>query len=255
MLPYLTLGPIGLPVAPLIYILGAWVSLFAVDRAARRLGQDNETMYALGTVALIAGFVGARLAFVLLHWSSFDDNLLGIIWPLNSGYNGFGGVLIALASVFFYARWKQLDLWVVLDVLAPGIIIWLMFASMADFLGGPGYGTVTFMPWGISQFGISRHPVQLYEIAVGLAALLAWWLTTSVPRRGADGRAFLWTAAVYSGGRLFVEAFRDNTWYVAAGVRAVQVICLVIMIASLIILARVSMRTSANAAVDLPPQG
>ena len=67
MLPYINLGPIGLPTAPLIYILGVWLALYAVDRAARRLGQAAEPVYALASLALLTGFIGARLLFVLLH--------------------------------------------------------------------------------------------------------------------------------------------------------------------------------------------
>ena len=103
MLPYLNLGPIGLPTAPLAYILGMWLALYAVDRAARRLGQEPEQRYGLAAVALIGGFVGARIIFILLHWSSYDDNLLGLIWPLTSGYNAAGGVIIGVAAAFFPA--------------------------------------------------------------------------------------------------------------------------------------------------------
>lgn len=110
MLPYLNLGPIGLPTAPLVYLFGMWLALYAVDRAARRQGQEPEPLYALASAALLAGFVGARLTFVLVHWSSFDDNLLGIIWPLTSGYSAGGGVLIGAATAFFYGRWRRLSL-------------------------------------------------------------------------------------------------------------------------------------------------
>lgn len=240
MLPYINLGPFRFPTAPLLYIFGAWLALFTVDRAARRLGEDNETLYALAATTLISGFVGARLTFVLLHWSSFDDNLLGILWPLNSGYSGFGGVVIAAAAAYFYARWKRIPLRTALDALAPGIIVWLIIASLADFLGGPGYGTLTDVPWGVSQFGVRRHPVQLYEIVVGLLALGAWWMATRPGKHGLPGRPFLMSATVYSGGRLFVEAFRDNAWTTAGGLHVIQIISLVVMLVCLLLLARLS---------------
>jgi phosphatidylglycerol:prolipoprotein diacylglycerol transferase len=250
MLPFVNVGPVGFPTAPLIYILGAWLALYVVDRAARRLGEDWETLYALAATTLIAGFVGARLTFVLLHWSSFDDNLLGIFWPLTSGYSGFGAVLFAAAAAYFYARWKRIPLWTVLDALAPGLIVWLMITSLADFFGGPGYGTLTDLPWGVSQFGVRRHPVQLYELVVGFLALGAWWLASRPERRAFAGRPFLMATAVYAGGRLFVEAFRDNAWYTAGGLHVVQILSLIIMLGSLIFLARLSSRATTTAAGD-----
>lgn len=245
MLPFLNLGPLGLPTAPLVYILGIWLALYAVDRAARRLGFDPEHNYGLAATALLAGFVGARLAFVLLRWSSFDDNLLGIIWPLTSGFNALGGVVIAVAAAFFYARWKRLPLWPSLDALTPGLIIFLMTASLADLLGGPGYGTLTDVSWGLTQYGVRRHPVQIYEILAGLLALGLWWWATMPRYREVSGRPALLALAVYAGGRLFVEAYRDNAWLALDGIRVVQVISLVVLLAALILLARKSLGSPA----------
>jgi len=246
MLPYLNIGPIGLPTAPLLYLLGIWLALYAVDRAARRLGHDPESHYALASVALLGGFIGARLVFVLLHWSSYDDNLLGIVWPLTSGYNAVGGVLIGLAAGFFYGRWRGLALRSALDVLMPGAIVFLMAVSLAEFLGGAGYGSLTSLPWGIDQFGVRRHAVQLYEVLVGVAALVAWWAVSAPADLGRPvrsyraGRPFLVAAAIYAAGRLFVDAFKETTPLVGGGFHLVQIASLVVLVAVLFVLARLS---------------
>lgn len=240
MFPYLNLGPVGLPTAPLVYILGVWLSLYAVDRAARRLGLDPELYYGLAAVALLGGFLGARLLFVLLHWSSYDDNLLGIVWPLTSGYFAAGGVVIGIAAAFFYARWRRLPVWRSLDVLAPGLIVFQMTVSVADLLGGPGYGTLTAMPWGLTQYGVRRHPVQVYELLAGLAALGVWWGATAPRYRDVTGRPFLLALITLSAGRLFVEAFRDNAWLTDSGYRIIQILSLLVLIIALAVLARTS---------------
>jgi phosphatidylglycerol:prolipoprotein diacylglycerol transferase len=258
MLPYLNLGPIGLPTAPLVYILGVWLALYAVDRAARRLGQEPERLYALASVALLGGFLGARAIFILLHWSAYDDNPLGIVWPLTSGFNAFGGALIGMTSAFFYGRWRRLPLWPTLDALAPGLLVFLMIASLADFLGGAGYGSLTSLPWGIDQFGVRRHAVQLYEILAGLAALGVWWaaapdltgrramlssdqsLTRRPVRSYKAGRPFLMAAAVYAAGRLFVDAFKETTPLMAGGFHVVQVAALAVLLLALVLLAWLS---------------
>ena len=240
MLPYLNLGPIGLPTAPLIYIAGAWLALFAVDRAARRLGQAAEPVYALASLALLTGFIGARLLFVLFHWSSYDDNLLGIIWPLTSGYNAAGGVLLGVAAAVFYGRWRRLPLWPTLDALAPGLLVFLMAVSLADFLGGAGYGSLTAMPWGIDVFGVRRHAVQVYEVAAGAAALGVWWAATLPGHTGRAGRSFLLAMVVYTAGRLFVDAYKETTPVMSGGFHVVQVVALLILLLALGLLARTS---------------
>lgn len=249
MFPSLNLGPLVIPTAGLVTILGMWLALSVVERAAGRLGQDSPAVYGVAAAALFAGLVGARLLFVWLHWQAYRQNLIGIVWPLTSGFNGWGGLVVGLAAGVLSGRARRLRPAATLDALAPGLVVGLMVVSLADFVGGPGYGTVTAMPWGISQFGLRRHPVQLYELVVGGLALLAWWRRAKRP--GFEGRLFLLTVAVYGGGRLFVEAFRDNAWLTAGGYRVVQVVCLVMVLGSLWLLGRGAAREEVEVGHEL----
>jgi phosphatidylglycerol:prolipoprotein diacylglycerol transferase len=236
MYPAINLGPLVLPTAPFVTIIGAWICLALAERTAGRLGLDREAMSSLVTWGIVAGFVGARLTFVALYWPAYQDNLLGIIWPLNSGFNLWGGLFFGLAAMFFYGRYKQLAAAPYLDALAPVAVTGLAFASLADFLGGSGFGTNTTMPWGIDSYGIRRHPVQLYEIGVALLALAAW--LTMARRRAFDGQLFLITTAVYCFGRLLVDAFRANTWITAGGWHGLQILCLAATLAAMFLLMR-----------------
>lgn len=236
MLPTISLGSIVLPTAGLIYIIGAWVVLSVIERAARMLKLDAEATYSLSTVALAAGFVGARLTFVALHWSAYQDNLVGIIWPLTSGFDIWGGLFFGLAAAFFYGRSRQLPPLATLDALIPGLLAAFMVISLADFLGGPGYGEETDVFWGVVLFGIRRHPVQLYEIVTGLIAILIWYRAR--PVRTFDGQLFLLGTAVYSAGRLLTDAYRANAWLTEGGYHILQILALLILLVSLTALAR-----------------
>lgn len=236
MIPAVNIGPLVLPAAAFVIIIGAWICLSLAERTAKWLDLDPEAMSGLVTTGLIAGVIGARLTFVAAYWSAYQDNLLGIIWPINSGFSPLGGLFFGGAAMFFYGRRMQLELAPTLDALAPIMITGLIVISLADFLGGPGFGTHTDMPWGISQFDIRRHPVQLYEIGVGLVALLTWWILHD--RREFAGQLFLATTAVYCFGRLFLVTFRANAWLSSGGWHVIQIICLVITVACLVLLAR-----------------
>jgi phosphatidylglycerol---prolipoprotein diacylglyceryl transferase len=251
MFPTINIGPVVLPTAGLLYLVGAWLALSGVERAARRLGQRPESVYGVAVTVLFAGLIGARLVFVALYWPAYQNNPLGILWPINTGFNVWGGLLIGGAAAFFYGRYHRLAPAPTLDALAPGLLLALVFVSLADFLAGPGYGKLTAMPWGINHFGVRRHPVQLYEIGVGLAALAAWWRVTVRPAPA--GRPFLLALAVYSSGRLFVEAFRDNAWLTSSGYHIVQIIALAGLLVALFLLGRLAERPLADAALDAPP--
>ncbi|MFQ5421733.1 MAG: prolipoprotein diacylglyceryl transferase family protein, partial [Anaerolineae bacterium] len=172
MYPAINIGSFVLPTAAFVDLGGGWFILGGGERTARLLKQDPEKMYGTAVSGVVAGLVGARLVFVLLFWSAFRQNLLGIVWPINSGYNLWGGLFFGLAGAFFYARGKRLTPGQTLDVLAPGILLGLITISIADFLAGPGFGTLTRVPWAISQFSMRRHPVQIYEILLGVGVLV-----------------------------------------------------------------------------------
>ncbi|MCA9974333.1 MAG: prolipoprotein diacylglyceryl transferase [Anaerolineales bacterium] len=246
MFPTISIGPLAFPTAGLLTILGVYVLLSVVERAALRLGQDANRLYSLAVTTVVAGFVGARLTFVLLYWPAYRTDLLSIVWPLNSGFNVWGGLFVALAAGFFYGRFHQLAPWPTLDALVPGVIVGLIIVSLIDFLAGPGFGKLTSAPWGITQFSVRRHPVQIYEILVGLLALFSWWQFHR--DRLFAGQLFLLATALYSGGRLFVDAFRENAWIAANGIHILQVICLTLMLASLYGLGQLAEKTAVNRA-------
>jgi phosphatidylglycerol:prolipoprotein diacylglycerol transferase len=245
MLPTISIGPLTFPTAGLVYILGIWIALTVVEKAAARLTADVDTTYTLATVALATAFITARLAFVAGHWSAYSQNLIGIVWPLTGGFNLWAGVGAGAAAGFFYGRAKNLSPGATLDALAPGILVGLMTVSLADFLAGPGFGTEADLPWSITLFGIERHPVQLYELLVAAVALLAWNALRTRPRP--EGRLFLVAAGIYGAGRLFTDAFRANAWLTAGGYHVLQIISLAVLLTCLLLLMRL--------APHQPPEG
>ncbi len=254
MVPTLHIGRFVFPTAGLTFILGAWLCLTVIERTAKRLNLDVTATYTLAVAGLLAGFIGARLTFVALYWPAYQQNLLGIVWPLTSGYQPWGGLVCGVLAMFFYGRARQLPLAATLDALAPGLILGFMVVSLADFLGGPGYGTLTAVPWGVSQYGVRRHPVQLYEILAGGVVLLAWWQLAT--RRKYAGQLFLVALAIYSAARLVLDAFRDNTWLTAGGYHAWQLISFVIMLICLFLLAYLHEKHAAPAVLtdnNTPP--
>ncbi|UCG23367.1 MAG: prolipoprotein diacylglyceryl transferase [Chloroflexota bacterium] len=236
MLPTIDIGPLVLPTAGLVFIVGAWIVLSVTERAAKRLKLNVEATYTLVAIMMGAAFVGARLVFVVLHWPAYQDDLLSIFWPLTTGFNWGAGVAAALFAGLFYTRAKQLPPAATLDALAPGLILALIVLSLSDFAAGPGYGQESSLPWAIDVFGIHRHPVQLYEIAVGVLALVIWW--RFVDRRRYEGQLFLLTVAIYAGGRLLFDAFRANTPLTADGFHLVQIASLIILLVCVFLMGR-----------------
>ena len=137
MLPLISLGNFALPTAPLTMLFGIWLGLTTVEWASKKLGLPSAKVYNLASGGVFAGIISARISFVLSHLSAYQDNPLGIFWPLNSGYNMWVGLGVALGFILLYGQAKQLPLLKLCDALTAGILVWLFFISLGDFLAGP----------------------------------------------------------------------------------------------------------------------
>jgi prolipoprotein diacylglyceryltransferase len=115
--------------------------------------------------------------------------------------------------------------------------------ALADLFSGQNLGAMTSVPWGISVWGESRHPVQLYELAFwALSTVLIWRAGVSIPTPGA---LFLLLVACYGAAEVLVEPFRAQSALVLGSVRANQVGGLLLLLGSLWLM-RVWWRRSAT---------
>jgi prolipoprotein diacylglyceryltransferase len=115
-----------------------------------------------------------------------------------------------------------------LDALVLGLTAALTLERVGAFFDGRDFGAPTTLPWGVSLWNETRHPVQLYEAGGLLVILAILWFRRE--RRPFDGHAFLLFVALAAGLRTFLEPFRAETPTLANGVRTVQVIALAVLL-------------------------
>ncbi|MGB1250079.1 MAG: prolipoprotein diacylglyceryl transferase [Candidatus Promineifilaceae bacterium] len=229
MYPVLPIGRLVIPTAPLIYLLGIYFSLSALERAAKSLQLPATRIYALTANSVIAGFVVARFVFVLQNFSDFMTEPLSIIWPLTNGYHVGSGLAAAVLIFLLLIRRNALPLAHTLDAAIVGVLVALAATSLADGLARASLGATTSVPWGIVTANVRRHPAAVYEIVVSLMAFAAWWRLSNDEQP--DGHLFLATVGVLSFGRFLTEAFRTSAPTVGDGYRSVQLITLFITLA------------------------
>jgi phosphatidylglycerol:prolipoprotein diacylglycerol transferase len=181
----LSLGPISLRSYGLMLALSFFAGLFYVRWRARRESVPDNIIMNLAFLLILSGIIGARLFFVIFHWSDFSGNLFNAFNPFGSGeqigiagLNLYGGILLAIVTAMIYLRIKKQSLWQVLDIVAPAVGIGLFLTRIGCFLNGCCFGTPTDLPWCVHfpegsipfyQFGHQcLHPAQLYSSAYGL---------------------------------------------------------------------------------------
>lgn len=213
----LSISPHGLGTA-VGFLAGARLLLVTT----RRLGIDDQVVYAALTRGAIGAVIGARVAYVVNHLGSFDSPLEWLqIW--NGGISLLGGIAGGLAFGLPVIRRAGVRLWPVLDGVAPGLALGIAIGRVgdlvvADHLGKPtGFALGYVCPDGdtaspcAAPVGQAVHQPALYDLLAAVA-ILALLLTIRSRRRTYDGFLALLFGALYGTARLVEDFFRvDET--------------------------------------------
>lgn len=199
--------------------------------------QNPDVVLDLVLAAVVGGIIGARLFYVIGHWSYFMQNK-GQIFKINmDGLVFYGGLLLGLALALLVARWRKLRFWDTLDLAGLCVPLALAVGRIGCLLNGCCYGKPTGLPWGITypaSTGIvgARHPTQIYEFMLDMALFgLLWWKRDSWER---DGTTFWLFVGGYAAIRFTMEFWREHT--VANAALTFQIISASMLIVALVML-------------------
>jgi phosphatidylglycerol---prolipoprotein diacylglyceryl transferase len=140
----------GLPISPygLLIACGLIVSVTIARHRARRVGIPEDSVLDVVFWGVIAGFIGARIAFIIVSWDHFIADPLGTIFS-RQGFVFLGGLFVAIPVVLLVLRRWRVRFWPMADLLAPCLALAHAFGRTGCFFAGCCYGRETSMPWGI----------------------------------------------------------------------------------------------------------
>ena len=141
----------------IITILISWVLLLVgflagyvlVSRLAKKYDIPSEHIFDAGFVAIIFGFIGAKISFFLTNIDfllEFLQDPIGHFASLSGGFDFLGGIALAVPSVYVYLKRKGYRPFTFGDIVAPGISLAHAFGRLGCFMNGCCYGfrTETF---------------------------------------------------------------------------------------------------------------
>lgn len=235
MLPGLQVFGLHLPTAPLTALLGGYLALGLASRELRRRGLSEELPYDAAVYALVAALLAARLWYVGRHLEAYLQSP-GLIVSLNTGTLALlPGAAAGLAAALALSWRRRALSWALADAHAPALALAAAAVSLASLLAGTSYGQPSQAPWAIELWGAARHPTQVYQLLLDLAALgAAYRLGSGWP----DGTRFLVTVALLASGRLIVEGFRAESTLLSGGFRLEQLVFLAAGLAALYVAGR-----------------
>lgn len=125
------------------FLIGAWFFM----RDVRRVGLPEDDVTAILHRAAIGGIVGARVFYVLNHFSDYDSPLEWFkIWE--GGISLLGGLAGALLVAWWAARNRHIDFVSGLDLGAPWIPLGIAVGRIGDLIIADHLGQPTDLPWG-----------------------------------------------------------------------------------------------------------
>ena len=240
MFPILQVGRLAVQVPGLVLLAGLWIGLSLTEKHAGKHRLNPETLYNLVFTALIAGVLGARLAYAGRFPAAFMESPASLV-SLNPGLlDPVGGLVFAALGALIYGQRKSIPLLPALDALVPLFGTAAIAFALANLASGTGFGSATSLPWGVELWGDVRHPSQVYEAAAALFILVLIWPLVVKPAGRPPGYAFfqflVWTA----GAKLVLEAFRGDSHTIFYGLRSAQLAAWVIMAYGIYAIGRLS---------------
>lgn len=220
----ITLYSYGLMMA--LAFIGAGIIIYL---ELRRRGFDTDLVYDLMILAAIGGILGARIFYVIGHWSDYNNDLWQLFAIRSGGLIFYGGVFGGAITILVFIWRKSLDVRQIADISAPALAVGAAIGRIGCLLQGCCYGKITNMPWGIEFFDLIRHPTQIYELFMNLMIFAILWIARTKTKR--DGQLFILYLFLYSVARFIVEFFRV-TIPVFYGLSASQLISILIFIVS-----------------------
>jgi phosphatidylglycerol:prolipoprotein diacylglycerol transferase len=228
----------------LMFGLGFVAAGAIIARRLRELSEPVDWAYEIAFAALVGGFLGARIYWILDNWEQVSGDVLGNAFS-GSGLTWYGGALGGALGVALWARWRgQLSL-ATADLVAPALAFGYAVGRVGCQLSGDGdYGEAWDGPWamaypdGVVPTTQEVHPTPIYEtVAMGLGAWGLWLLRDRV-RPGV-----LWAGYLVLAGteRFLVEFVRRNEPAVG-GLTAAQLTSLGLLLVGLVWLGVVAAR-------------
>lgn len=212
--------------------IGVLVGGFIADAEIRRRGGKSDHIWDALIWVLPAAIVGARLWYVLNATfggsTYYTDRLIRVLYITEGGLHIFGGILFGIIALYLYARTQKVDLLLLLDSVAPSLLIGQAVARPANFINQELYGPPTDLPWGIRIQAATRippwndlqaypvettrfHPTFAYEMIWNLiAGGLILWVTRKYQDKIKPGTAFAMWLVLAGVGRFLIETFRPD---------------------------------------------
>ncbi|HEX9017487.1 MAG TPA: prolipoprotein diacylglyceryl transferase [Chloroflexota bacterium] len=233
------LGPLVFRWYGLMYVVGIAVGLWIAIPFAQERGLREDDIWAAVWPSVIAGFVGARLYFVVQQpLGPYLEQPWRIFATWEGGMAFYGAVFAVLITLVLMARRLKISFWNIADAGVIFAVVGQAFGRIGNIINGDIVGSPTDLPWGfvyqhprsfVADHTIAYQPAAVYELLFnGFLFAVLWLLRRRLGRPGLLTAVYL---AGYSLGQFLLFFLRTEP-FVLGGLKQAQVTALVVLVAA-----------------------
>lgn len=229
-------------------------TILAVQEAKRRR-IDPNSIYDLILWALPVAVITARMYYVIFEWGYYQNHVDEIVRVWDGGIAIYGALIGAGIVVYLFCRANWIPVWLMLDIIAPVLIMAQGIGRWGNFMNQEAFGRITsltflqslHLPHFIIQQmlidGAYRQPTFLYESLWDILGFIVLMSLRHKKHLFKQGEVFLSYVIWYAFGRFFVEGMRTDS-LMLLGIRVSQWLSVILFIGAIGILVfrRKSMR-------------
>ncbi len=164
----------------------------------------------------------ARLYYVIFDPTPNYHSLLDVLAIWRGGIGIYGGIIGGAAVSVIYAKCIKKSPLLVLDCVAPSVMIGQMIGRWGNFFNAEAHGGITELPWRMGlaklpdslsfseEYMVYYHPTFLYESLWSLLGFLLIHFIVS-KRKKFNGQTVYFYLAWYGLGRGFIELLRTDS--------------------------------------------
>ena len=187
----------------------------AVRRAIGGAVPTVTVAFDLLSWVLVAGLIGARLLHLLEHWQFYASRPAAMLDLGNGGLSAWGALIFGGTALALQARQRGLSLARLADAAAPALTVGDAVAQLGCLLNGDGQGLPAELPWATRyrsidamspDFGVARHPCQIYQFITDLLIFGLLGLLRATPL--APGTRFCIWLGLYGLSRVVIGTVR-----------------------------------------------
>ena len=228
----------------LMILLGVIVGIGLLLKESKKYNYPKDFLFNLCFWAIIFGFIGARIYYVLFNFEIYKNDPVSIFKIWEGGLAIHGGLITGFMTMYLYCKKYNVRLLKITDMAVPGILLAQSIGRWGNFFNMEAHGGAVlrstlenlhipeFIINGMNINGIYYHPTFFYESLWCLLGFIILSLLKHYKYLKVGSLTFSYLC-FYSVGRFVIEALRTDSLMIG-GFKVAQVLSIILFIIGII---------------------